>query len=441
MSESTIRAQASQRPIYSDTIARLSPSVEACLCDVIAYEVDFFDNLYLYFQDMATRGDYSPIDLYHEIKTGFESQINFHHLRRFFVHQGIVPFDHEVIEILRRLDKDDDGTVNLRELEEFLRMVDSAFARAGRDGAEDRFEKETTITRTATGREVDREIITKTVTKDDFVRERSPLTKSQSYRSIRKSYGHRPLHTTYTHTARPTHVHSHTHLHDRHAHVSPRVHVDPCHTACHAGCHDVCAHTCHTDHHHAGCCEDPCHDTCHSHSKREIIVESALPKRSTSRSYRTIRRSISRGKEGFVRSEPQINYRTTIRRSVSRDRDNFIRADPGVSFRTTTINKTISRDREDDQFSRPREPLGRVRRNREDTQYTSWVNGGGEGRRESGYGRQEEVASPNSHRSLRQGGVDQRANKHFASTQSIKMNCKIHLMQPLLILSQTSLLT
>lgn len=49
MNSSHIREQASQRPIHNSSYAKLLPSVEGCLADVISYEIDFFDNLYLYF--------------------------------------------------------------------------------------------------------------------------------------------------------------------------------------------------------------------------------------------------------------------------------------------------------------------------------------------------------------------------------------------------------
>jgi hypothetical protein len=53
MSARDIREQAAQRPIYGSSYATLLSSVEACLADVLSYEIDFFDNLYLYFVSLG----------------------------------------------------------------------------------------------------------------------------------------------------------------------------------------------------------------------------------------------------------------------------------------------------------------------------------------------------------------------------------------------------
>lgn len=180
MNDAPLRAEAAQRPIYPGAYATLPLSVEACLADVIAYEVDFYDNLYHLFRDLALRDDYSPNGLWAEIKRSYEPDLNFHNLKRFFVNQGLVPFDHELIEIIRRIDKDDDGTVSLRELDEFLLLIDSAYGYAK------------TIPQTIVEREIEREVeresIRRSIRREDLIRNSPPRRSlSRSYRSLRRS--------------------------------------------------------------------------------------------------------------------------------------------------------------------------------------------------------------------------------------------------------------
>ena len=440
MSARDIREQAAQRPIFNSSYATQLPSVESCLADVLSYEIDFFDNLYLYFvgfldpkKDMATRSDYSAIDLYHEIKRSIERDINFHNLRSFFVNQGIVPFDHEVIEILRRLDKDDDGTVSLRELDEFLGMIDSAYARSPititKESVLDKeIENETTITRSVNGNEI--ETVTKTVTKDDFVR--SSPSRFSERTSIRKSYAHRPSH----------HHHRVTHAHRPHRHYH-----DVCYASCLGSCvcHDTCQALCTTS------CLSPCNlhcciDTCRPRPTvtREIVVESEIPRRSFSRSLREIRRSESREvrepttitrvtrRSISPRKDEPITYTTTeVRRSVSRDRDEPVsrtyrsvrrsisRGRPEETVYSTVVRRSVSRDRpeestytttytrtkDDDKFARTRNSTSRSRKNLEDIEYNSWAKGdpiGSPGKSKRGSIR--EITSVSSRKSIRRTG-------------------------------------
>ena len=299
--------------------------------------------------------------MFHEVKKSCETELNFHHLRGFFVNQGIVPFDHEIIEILRRLDKDDDGTVSFRELEEFLRLIDSSYSKTvvTRESVIDRdVERETVVTRSINAGEY--ETVTKTVTKDDLIRD-SPTRVSETRTSVRKSYGHRPsgLH-------HHSHRFTHTHRPLRHYH-------DVCYSSCagscrcHNTCYTLCMPSCHSPCN-LHCCADNCRPgaTC----TREVVVEREIPRRSLSRSYRSIRKSI--GKEireptTYTRvtrrsvspgREP-VTYTTEIRKSVSPPKDEPItrtvrsvrrsygRTLPQETTYTTEIRRSVSRDRDE----------------------------------------------------------------------------------------------
>jgi hypothetical protein len=319
-------------------------------------------------------------------------------LRSFFVNQGIVPFDHEIIEILRRLDKDDDGTVSLRELDEFLGLVDSAYAKTRttitRESVLDKdVEKETTITRSVHGSDI--ETVTKTVTKDDFVR--SSPSRITERTSTRHSFAARP--SNHHHHHRVTHAHRpHRHYHD--------VCYAACRGACvcHAACSALCAPSCHSP-----CLLHCCGDACRPRPTvtREVVVEVEPPRRSFSRSFREIREpaTVTRVVRRSVspRKDDTLAYTTTeIRRSVSRDRDEPVsrtyrsvrrsisRGRPEDTTYTTVVRRSVSRDRpeevtyttisrtnEEERFARTRNATSRSRKNIEDIEYNSWARGDG----------------------------------------------------------------
>jgi Ca2+-binding EF-hand superfamily protein len=68
------------------------------------------------------RPDYNPGHFFHYIDCNKERVLNFHNMKRFFLQQGLVPFEEELIEILRRFDKDDDGTISLTEFTQFIEL-------------------------------------------------------------------------------------------------------------------------------------------------------------------------------------------------------------------------------------------------------------------------------------------------------------------------------
>lgn len=51
-----------------------------------------------------------------------EGNLNFKNLRNFFHDSGLLPYDAEIISLLRRIDRDDDGIILPAELEKFLKL-------------------------------------------------------------------------------------------------------------------------------------------------------------------------------------------------------------------------------------------------------------------------------------------------------------------------------
>jgi hypothetical protein len=51
-----------------------------------------------------------------------EGNLNFKNLRNFFHDSGLLPYDAEIISLLRRVDRDDDGIILPIELEKFLKL-------------------------------------------------------------------------------------------------------------------------------------------------------------------------------------------------------------------------------------------------------------------------------------------------------------------------------
>ena len=241
--------------------------------------------------------------------------------------QGLVPFDHEVIEMLRRIDKDDDGIVSRAEFEEFISLIENVHVRPP-PPREAEVERETTVTRSLDGSEIVRETVTRTVDRDAVGR--SP----RALRSVRKSFGPNTTYTTTIHEDRPY----------------SRVYTT---------------------------------EVVRPSQREEVVIETEVPARGFSRTYRTVRRSVSRSPEKEVVETRVTNYSSAPRRSPSRGRE--------------------------ERFSRSRDVLSKVRKNREDVEYSEWVHS------RDPLTKSEAGGSPRSRRSTR----DLAASSH-SSRRSIK---------------------
>ena len=111
VSNQSQRSAASQRPNYEVSSNYLHSSVENELASIISYEINSYDELSISQKNQMNRPDFNVHDLFRQIDLNKEKVINFHNLKRFFQQQGQVPFEEEIIEIQRRIDKDDDGTI------------------------------------------------------------------------------------------------------------------------------------------------------------------------------------------------------------------------------------------------------------------------------------------------------------------------------------------
>ena len=125
MDNPTLRTLATQRPNYD--VARdeyLPNDVEYALLKVLEREITFYTNLdYQKFQ-LINRSDYNNVDGFNAIDRYRTGKVDYESLKMFFRHQASFPYDEELIAILRRIDKDDDGIIRYDEYAEAIEPVD-----------------------------------------------------------------------------------------------------------------------------------------------------------------------------------------------------------------------------------------------------------------------------------------------------------------------------
>lgn len=102
------------------------------MAELLDYEIKLFEDL----QEEKQRLD--DLDLSAETIISYidasdqTGNINFNNLRRYLNECGILPYDSEIISLLRRVDRDDDGVLALPEFSRFL----SKFSKFGGEGKE-----------------------------------------------------------------------------------------------------------------------------------------------------------------------------------------------------------------------------------------------------------------------------------------------------------------
>jgi len=102
----------------------LSYDTELALASLLKQEINIFSDL----EDEKSRLDglgLSPGRIIFEVDKKNSKDLNFQNLKEFLGDSGIAAFDNELISFLRRVDRDDDGVINLHELERFLKLFDT----------------------------------------------------------------------------------------------------------------------------------------------------------------------------------------------------------------------------------------------------------------------------------------------------------------------------
>lgn len=112
-----------QRPTYS---GELSEEIESALLKLLQSEVTSVLELEDSKKELLESGSTTISQIFHEIDKDSTGYINFQNLFDFFKKNGTYPYEEELIAIIRKLDKDDDGRLVLAELEEGLSPVASS---------------------------------------------------------------------------------------------------------------------------------------------------------------------------------------------------------------------------------------------------------------------------------------------------------------------------
>lgn len=126
MDNPTLRTIATQRPNYDvEADQLLSYDIEYSLAKVIDREIAFYMNLDYQKVGLLNCYDFNYINAFGAIDRFSSGVIDYANLQEFFKRLGIYPNEDELIAILRRLDRNDDGCLNLDEFSIGLEPVDS----------------------------------------------------------------------------------------------------------------------------------------------------------------------------------------------------------------------------------------------------------------------------------------------------------------------------
>jgi len=126
MDNPTLRTIATQRPNYDvEADQLLSYDIEYSLAKVIDREIAFYMHLDYAKVGLVNCYDFNYIDAFNAIDRFSTGVIDYNNLEEYFRRLGIYPNEDEMVAILRRLDRDDDGRINFDEFSLGLEPVDS----------------------------------------------------------------------------------------------------------------------------------------------------------------------------------------------------------------------------------------------------------------------------------------------------------------------------
>ena len=142
MENAVLRAITTQRPNYEVAPDQyLTDDIEYALTKVIDREINFYIDLDDHKKELLESTDFSFAAAFACIDKYSGGIIDYDNLKAFFKNQAIYPGDEEIIAILRRIDRDDDGLINFSEFTETLEPVSQILkATANRRNASSRFE-------------------------------------------------------------------------------------------------------------------------------------------------------------------------------------------------------------------------------------------------------------------------------------------------------------
>lgn len=106
---------------------QLSSQTESALAELIEEEIALFSELSRYKKkmDVSSLNSKKIVEM---VDTDQSQCINFNNLKAVIEEVGVVPFDYELIAFLKRVDRDDDGVLNVEEFQNFLDLFTPASA-------------------------------------------------------------------------------------------------------------------------------------------------------------------------------------------------------------------------------------------------------------------------------------------------------------------------
>ena len=116
-----LRTFVSQQDCYNNTPEEsLSYDTECKLARLLADEVTIFDHISIERDSLLRQRGLSTSRIMNLVDTGSTKNLNFSNIQSLLNLTGVLPYDAEIINFIRRIDKDGDGVINQEELGDFL---------------------------------------------------------------------------------------------------------------------------------------------------------------------------------------------------------------------------------------------------------------------------------------------------------------------------------